>query len=150
MQGFVGCDAMWCLDQTHNTLHMRHQRRLAMACCALGEAEQLGHRADDADLDGQQATQQRDHDGPLLVQQLQVHAAAGGGEEQPQQQRPERPDVRLYLLLQRMCVLSAAANTYAVWCWHCVTGFDVNSPSVIEGGKPQAVLPLSMTFIEAV
>ncbi len=64
---------------------------------ALVEAKPLGNGADDADLDGEQAAQQRDDDGPLGQQEAQVHRRAGGHEEQPQQQRPERPDVRLNL-----------------------------------------------------
>ena len=65
--------------------------------CAPVEAEEGRHRADDADLDGYEANQQRQHDVPLMQQQADVHAGTRSHKEQPQQHPSERPDVCLNL-----------------------------------------------------
>ncbi len=73
------------------------------------EAEEGREGANDADLDGDEAHQQGEHDVPLVQQQADVHAGASGHKEQAQQHPPERPDVRLHLPHQRTlttCVTS--------------------------------------------
>ena len=61
------------------------------------QTEELRTGADDADLDSQQAYQQRCNDGELVQQQLHIQAGACGHKEQPQQHTAERPNVRLDL-----------------------------------------------------